>query len=125
MLFRARVPGGRSRGAFRARRGCPEAARPRHAGAGARRREPRPDDCDLMTATRSLDPALLDAVDVFTGLDAKGRERALAAAQWTKLTAGQQAFRSEERRVGKKGVVTLRSRWSAYPQKKKKPTNKR
>src|SRR3546814_20197330 len=74
----------------------PEAARPRHAGAGARRREPRPDDCDLMTATRSLDPALLDAVDVFTGLDAKGRERALAAAQWTKLTAGQQAFQQDE-----------------------------
>src|SRR3546814_12124388 len=96
MLFRARVPGGRSRGAFRARRGCPEAARPRHAGAGARRREPRPDDCDLMTATRSLDPALLDAVDVFTGLDAKGRERALAAAQWPKLTAGQQAFQQDE-----------------------------
>src|SRR3546814_3500771 len=29
-------------------------------------------------------------------LDAKGRERALAAAQWTKLTAGQQAFQQDE-----------------------------
>src|SRR3546814_17769790 len=47
-------------------------------------------------ATRSLDPTLLDAVDVFTGLDAKGRERALSAAQWTKLTAGQQAFQQDE-----------------------------
>jgi CRP-like cAMP-binding protein len=49
-----------------------------------------------MPATRSLDPALLDAVDVFAGLDAEGRDRALAAAQWTKLATGAQAFRQDE-----------------------------
>jgi CRP/FNR family transcriptional regulator, nitrogen oxide reductase regulator len=49
-----------------------------------------------MPTTRALDPALLDAVDVFAGLDAEGRERALAAAQWTKLATGQQAFRQDE-----------------------------
>ncbi|HMA14476.1 MAG: Crp/Fnr family transcriptional regulator [Bacteroidota bacterium] len=49
-----------------------------------------------MTAPRTLDPALLDAVDVFAGLESEGRARALAAAQWTKLSTGQQAFRQDE-----------------------------
>jgi len=49
-----------------------------------------------MTATRTLDPTLLDAVDVFAGLEGKARERALAAAQWIKLAPGQQAFRQDE-----------------------------
>ena len=49
-----------------------------------------------MTAPRTLDPALLDAVDAFSGLEPEGRARALAAAQWTKLATGQQAFRQDE-----------------------------
>lgn len=43
-----------------------------------------------------LDPALLDAVDVFAGLDAVGRDRALDAARWIKLAAGNQVFRQDE-----------------------------
>src|SRR3546814_16304473 len=36
------------------------------------------------------------------------------------LYAGSAHFRSEERRVGKEGVRTCRSRWSPYPSKKNK-----
>lgn len=49
-----------------------------------------------MPTTRNLDPTLLDAVDVFVGLDAEGRDRALAAAHWVKLESGQQAFLQDQ-----------------------------
>lgn len=49
-----------------------------------------------MLKTQTLDPTLLDAVDVFAGLDPAGRERALRAAQWTKLAVGEQAFEQDE-----------------------------
>lgn len=41
------------------------------------------------------DPALLDAVDVFEGLDAKGRDKALNAAHWRKMANGERAFEQD------------------------------
>src|SRR3546814_17055325 len=40
--------------------------------------------------------------------------RAIAECTWRRRSGGAQAQRSEERRVGKEGVSTCRSRWSAY-----------
>ncbi len=49
-----------------------------------------------MPNTRNFDPSLLDAVDVFTGLDATGRDRALNAAHWRKLASGERAFEQDQ-----------------------------
>ncbi|HEY9550015.1 MAG TPA: Crp/Fnr family transcriptional regulator [Kiloniellaceae bacterium] len=49
-----------------------------------------------MTNARQLDPSLLDAVDVFAGLDKPGRDRALNAAHWRKLAAGERAFEQDQ-----------------------------
>jgi len=49
-----------------------------------------------MQKTQSLDPTLLDAVDVFAGLEPAGRERALHAAQWIRLAAGKQVFQQDQ-----------------------------
>lgn len=49
-----------------------------------------------LNAAQGLDPALLDAVDVFAGLDADGRDRALDAARRIKLATGNQVFRQDE-----------------------------
>ena len=49
-----------------------------------------------MPNPRNLDPSLLDAVDVFVGVDAEGRSRALAAAHWIKLATGQQVFEQDQ-----------------------------
>jgi CRP/FNR family transcriptional regulator, nitrogen oxide reductase regulator len=45
---------------------------------------------------RNLDPTLLNAVDVFQGLDAAGRDRALNAAHWRKISAGDHAFEQDQ-----------------------------
>jgi CRP-like cAMP-binding protein len=49
-----------------------------------------------MSNARNLDPTLLDAVEVFKGLDAAGRDRALNAAHWRKLSAGEHAFQQDQ-----------------------------
>jgi CRP-like cAMP-binding protein len=49
-----------------------------------------------MPKTQTLDPTLLDAVDVFAGLEPAGRERALRAAQWIRLAAGRQIFQQDQ-----------------------------
>lgn len=49
-----------------------------------------------MTNARKLDPSLLDAVDVFTGLGIAGRDRALNAAHWRKIAAGERAFEQDQ-----------------------------
>lgn len=49
-----------------------------------------------MTNSRKLDPSLLDAVDVFVGLDAAGRDRALNAAHWRKIGSGERAFEQDQ-----------------------------
>src|SRR3546814_8604013 len=48
------------------------------------------------TNARQLDPSLLDAVDVFAGLDKPGRDRALNAAHWRKRAAGERAFEQDQ-----------------------------
>src|SRR3546814_13302357 len=45
-----------------------------------------------MTNASQLEPSLLDAVDVFAGLDKPGRDRGLHAAHWRKPAAGERAF---------------------------------
>ena len=45
---------------------------------------------------KELDPALLDAVDVFGGLDPSGKDEALAAAHWRKLETGERAFEQDQ-----------------------------
>ena len=45
---------------------------------------------------KQLDPALLDAVDVFGGLDPSGKDEALAAAHWRKLETGERAFEQDQ-----------------------------
>lgn len=49
-----------------------------------------------MTTARNLDPSLLDAVDVFAGLDVGGRGRAISAARCVKLAAGKQLFHQDQ-----------------------------
>lgn len=49
-----------------------------------------------MSNTRNLDPTLLDAVDVFAGLDAAGRDRALNAAHWRKIAVNERAFEQDQ-----------------------------
>src|SRR3546814_17081220 len=83
-----------------------------------------------MTNARQLDPSLLDAGDVFAGLDKPGRDRAINSAHWRKLPAAERAFapakeadafsaleigrqngtRSAERRVGQTCDCTWHTR---------------
>lgn len=49
-----------------------------------------------MATAQNLDPHLLDAVDVFAGLDFGGRNRAIAAARLVKLAAGKQLFLQDQ-----------------------------
>jgi len=49
-----------------------------------------------MPSAQTLDPSLLDAVDVFAGLESEGRERALRASQRVRLAAGEQAFQQDQ-----------------------------
>lgn len=49
-----------------------------------------------MRKSQTLDPTLLDAVDVFANLEPAGRERALRAAQWHRLAAGKQVFQQDQ-----------------------------
>lgn len=49
-----------------------------------------------MTQVPGPSPELLDAADVFAGLDDGGRAEALQAARWMKAGAGQQVFRQDD-----------------------------
>lgn len=49
-----------------------------------------------MGTARNLDPTLLDAVDVFKGLEPAGRDRALNAAHWRKFGAGERAIEQDQ-----------------------------
>src|SRR3546814_12542253 len=49
-----------------------------------------------LTNARQLDPSLLDAVDVFAGLDKPGRAPALHPSHWPKHATGERAFEQHQ-----------------------------
>src|SRR3546814_16930997 len=81
---------------------------------------------DLSATATSLDPRVRDIENATTGSpSSRATSVGSAAASVIRATSDSRTARpsrSEERRVGKEGVSTCRSRWSPYHEKKKKET---
>src|SRR3546814_15483163 len=75
-----------------------------------------PDERDSVLVTRSIDNAFLFKLNAYNGRITRVASSPLDAGSFLVDHQGnvRYSFRSAERRVGKEGVHTCRSRWSPY-----------